>query len=144
MWGLMALSSTVVALVLAPALADTPAKVPTKMESPLAAIPSGTTVLVDHGLSGWVMWIQPGLKLPFDLRSEIYSPDWIKGFQESMAVMPGWQSYVRDTGAAYALLPNDSPLGLALGERLAWSKVASADGYILWRSSGAQPTPSGG
>jgi hypothetical protein len=143
MWGLIAITTTVVAIVLAPVVADTPAKVPTRLQPTMSAIPSGTTVLVDHGLSGWVMWTEPRLKVALDLRSEIYSARWIKGFQEAMAVMPGWQSYVRDTGATYALLPNDSPLGLALGERLAWSKVASGDGYILWRSSGAQPTAPG-
>ena len=133
-WGLMALSTTVVAIALAPVVARSPAKVPTELESTMSAIPPATTVLVDHGLTGWVMWTEPRLRLTLDLRSEVYSARWIKGFQEAMAVMPGWQAYVRETGATYALLPNRSSLGLALGERLAWSKVASADGYTVWRA----------
>jgi hypothetical protein len=134
MWGLMGLSTTIVAIVLAPPLAQAPSKVPTSLTSRLEAIPAGSTLLPDHALSGWLMWTQPDLKEAFDLRSEIYSPTWIRRFQGALAVQPGWQSFVADTGAQWALLPDDSSLGLALGERLAWQRVGRGQGFTLWRS----------
>ena len=134
MWGLMALSTTVVAMALAPLVAHAPAKVPTSLTNRLNAIPSGSTILSDHALSGWLMWTQPDLKEAFDLRSEVYPASWIGRFQSAVAVQPGWQSFIADTGAQWALLPDDSSLGLALGERLAWHRVDHAQGFTLWRS----------
>jgi hypothetical protein len=78
------------------------------------------------------MWTQPDLKEAFDLRSEIYSAEWIRRFQSALAVRPGWREYLADTQARYALLPDDSQLGLALGERLAWTRAARGQGFTLW------------
>jgi hypothetical protein len=133
MWGVLALSTTVAAFALAPVVADQPAKVPASLASRLDAIPAGTTILSDHSLSGWLMWTQPDVKQAFDLRSEIYSAEWIRRFQSAVAVQPGWQDFITDTHARYALLPNGSPLGLALGERLGWQREAPAQGFALWK-----------
>ncbi len=132
MWGLMAIATTVAAVALAPVVAEEPAKVPTALAARLDAIPAGSTILSDHALSGWLMWTHPDLKEAFDLRSEIYSAEWIRRYQSAFAVQPGWQTFVSDTGARYALLPQDSSLGLALGERLAWHDIAEAQGFTLW------------
>ena len=132
MWVLLALSATALAVAMAPTVAARPAKVPVSLAPALGAIPAGTTILSDHALSGWLMWTQPDLKEAFDLRSEIYSAEWIRRFQSALAVRPGWQDYLADTQARYALLPDDSPLGLALGERLAWTRTARGQGFTLW------------
>ena len=78
--------------------------------------------------------VEARLKLVFDSRSEAYSRQFHLDFARMMAAAPGWDRILRDTGAAYALVPQDSPIAAALTERLSWTRLSVDAGYVLLRA----------
>lgn len=108
-----------------------PTDVPTALLPRLTAMPAGTRVLAQGDLTGWILDKSPQLRLVEDLRIESYSSTFIKRYIAAMAAQPGWDSFVRDTGAKVAMLPSDSPLQAALREQLQWTTLATARGIVL-------------
>jgi uncharacterized protein (DUF983 family) len=132
--GTAVLALTAAALVAAPlswANASQPAGVPKRLSSTLGQIPPGSTMLAQGDMSSWLLWSQPQVKLVFDSRSEIYSRRFHLDFARMMAAAPGWDRVLSDTGATYALVPQDSPIAAALVERQQWSSLGSDAGYVL-------------
>lgn len=97
----------------------------------LAELPAGTVVLDDFGVSGWLLWEHPDLKPVVDLRVEIYGADYLRSYIGAERVRPGWQDYVRSTGARFALLEVKSPLGDALLHRAGWTEVTRQGRFVL-------------
>jgi hypothetical protein len=100
----------------------------------LSAIPSGTVVLAQGDVSGWLFWADPGVRPVLDPRIEIYSPAHIRAFVSAMAAGPGWRDFVDRTRARYALVLTDSPIATALVERASWSQIGKDAGYVLLRA----------
>jgi hypothetical protein len=108
------------------------------VDSALAELPDGTVVLDDFGLSGWLLWKHPSLKLVIDLRVEIYSPEYIATYRRAEKVEPGWQDLLRQTRATHAVLKTDSALGAALQQRLGWTSAAVVGDYELLHAPALQ------
>jgi hypothetical protein len=102
-----------------------------RVDTALAALPARTVVLADFGISGWVLWRHPELAPVADLRGELYAPDHLTAYRHALTVEPGWQDFVRTTGARAALVEDDSALGDALRGRLGWSITASQGDFLL-------------
>jgi hypothetical protein len=130
-WVVGVLVASAVGIAANTVLSTQPAHVPHGLDADLAALKPGSTVLVEHGQSGWLMWRHPQLRVVVDLRSEIYSERDIRGYVTAMNAEPGWREYVASTGAQEALLPSQGALALALRERASWTAVASSGGYTL-------------
>jgi hypothetical protein len=134
-WGIASVFVGVLALAipLAPILAGTPDGVPGKLSASLKALPAGSVILDDQPQSGWLLYTQPHLRPVIDLRSELYDPNYLRRFNDAMAVKPGWEQFVRKSGASAALVPEGAPIIEALTERLGWVITAKGDGYLVMR-----------
>jgi hypothetical protein len=128
------LIALIIAAPLSAARAQKPAAVPQRLAPQLSAIPSGTVVLAQGGISGWLSWADPGVKPVLDPRIEIYPRAQLRAFASAMAAGPGWRQFVSRTGARYALLLGGSPLATALVERARWSQIGKDAGYVLLRA----------
>lgn len=127
--------AAVVALALAAPLSASRAQdvkgVPTALLSPLAALPSGTHVIADGDLTGWLLFMTPQLKPVFDIRVEVYAPRHVTGFIDALQAKPSWRSYVERTHTRAAVLESDAPLVSALTGQWGWKALAHNGGYVL-------------
>jgi len=133
-WAALILVALVAAAPLSAARAQEPVAVPQRLKPQLSLIPSGTVVLAQGDISGWLFWVDPGLRPVLDPRVEIYSPAHVRAFVSTMAARPGWRQFVNRTGAHYALVPSDSPIAAALVERAGWSQIGKDAGFVLLRA----------
>ena len=133
-WAALILVALVAAVPLAEARAQNPVAVPQRLMPQLSAIPSGTVVLAAGDISGWLFWAEPGVKPVLDPRIEIYPAAHIRAFVSTMAAGPGWEQFVRRTGARYALVLSDSAIASALIERARWTQIGKDAGYVLLRA----------
>jgi len=133
-WTALVLIALLVAVPLSAARAQEPVGVPQALAPQLSAIPSGTVVLAQGDVSGWLFWADPGVRPVLDPRIEIYSPAHIRAFVSAMAAGPGWRDFVDRTRARYALVLTDSPIATALVERASWSQIGKDAGYVLLRA----------
>ena len=69
-----------------------------------------------------------------DLRSEVYSPEYLRAYRNNERVRPGWQAFITRTGATVALLSEDSALSDALQGHLHWRVTGRDNGYVLLES----------
>jgi hypothetical protein len=128
--GLVA-AAAIIAAPIAEAVAQRPSGWPEGLRPQLAAIPAKTVVLNDFAAGGWLLWAEPQLTPVIDLRSEIYSMAYIRDYQRTEDVLPGWQTFLDRTKPKYALLRATAPLTVALREQLKWTPVGEDVGYVL-------------
>jgi hypothetical protein len=133
-WAGLIVVALLCAAPLSAARAQSPAAVPQALSRQLSAIPSGTVVLADGNISGWLFWADPGVRPVLDPRIEIYPPAHIRAFISAMAAGPGWEQFVSRTGARYALVLSDSAIAAALVERAGWTRSGKDAGYVLLRA----------
>ena len=135
-WLGLSLAAAMIAMPIAVAMAQKPFGVPDRLRPQLAALPAKTVVLDQFAISGWLLWAEPQLIPVADLRSEVYSAEYLTAFRNNESVGPGWQSFITRTGATAALLRKDSALADALQHQLRW-RVTGQDllggdiGYLL-------------
>jgi hypothetical protein len=101
------------------------------IDSALARVPARSVVLADFGVSGWMLWRHPDLVPTADLRGEIYSAGYLRSYVDASDAKPGWDGFVRETGARYALVERTSALGDALTHQERWRLVASSPRFLL-------------
>jgi hypothetical protein len=106
-----------------PQTADVPGGVPTRLQPRLAALPSGSAVLVDDGIGGWMEWAVPDVHPVIDGMLDAYPVSYIQDFEDFQDVKPGWQDFVRSSGADAAVVLEDSPAAAALQDQLGWKPV---------------------
>jgi hypothetical protein len=133
-WVSLILIAFMAAAPLSAARAQNPVAVPQRLTPQLSAIASGTVVLADGNISGWLFWAEPDVKPVLDPRIEIYPSAHIRAFVSAMAAGPGWEQFVNRTSARYALVLTDSPIATALAERAHWSQIGKDAGYVLLRA----------
>lgn len=132
-WVLIAIAA-LIAIPVSAGLAKKPALTPEGLRPALAALPAGSVVLNDFGVSGWLLWAEPDLVPVVDLRSEIYSKEYIADYNNAEQVRQGWQKYVKRVKPTYALLRTEAPLRLALQDALHWTTVKQDSGYVLLKA----------
>ena len=134
-WAVGLLVAGLVAIPLARAHVDTVGAVPVALQEQVRALPPQTRVLADGDVTGWLLFEAPQTRPVFDLRIESYGAEYVKDYIGAVAAEPGWESFVAKGQATVALLPEQSPLALALVEQLDWTVVARGDGYQLVEAS---------
>jgi hypothetical protein len=134
-WAALVLIALVAAAPLSAARAQDPVAVPQLLKSQLSLIPSGTVLLAEGDVSGWLFWADPQVKPVLDPRIEIYPPAHVRAFVSAMAAGPGWRQFVDRTGARYALVLTGSPIATALRERAGWSQIGKDAGFVLLRAA---------
>jgi hypothetical protein len=138
--GLVA-AAALVAVPIAGAVAQHPSGWPEKLRPQLAALPAKSVVLNDFAIGGWLLWAEPALTPVIDLRSEIYSMEYIRDYRRAEEVRPGWEVFLRQTHPTYALLPEKAPLTVALRERRGWTTVGRDADYVLLKAPDRLPAP---
>jgi hypothetical protein len=133
-WAALILTALLAAAPLSAARAQNPVGLPQRLTPQLSAIPSGTVVLADGDISGWLFWTEPGVKPVLDPRIEIYPVEHLRAFVSAMAAGPGWRRFISRTGARYALVAADSAIANALVDRAGWSRIGKDAGFVLLRS----------
>src|ERR1019366_6285221 len=71
-----------------------PVAVPQRLKPQLSLIPSGSVVLAEGDVSGWLFWADPQVKPVLDPRIEIYSAAHVRAFVSALAAGPGWRQFV--------------------------------------------------
>lgn len=97
----------------------------------LDALPPGTMVLNDFGVSGWLLWRHPTLRPVVDLRVEIYPAQHLRDYIRTENVRPGWEDLITRTGARVAVMEVKSPLADALEHRLGWRVVTREGRFVV-------------
>jgi len=140
-WVGLVTAAAIVAMPISAAVAQQPSGWPEGLRPKLAAIPARTVVLNDFTAGGWLLWAAPTLTPVIDLRSEIYSADYVRDYKHTEEVRPGWQSFLDRTEPRYALLKTKAPLSAALQEQLGWTTVGTDAGYALLKAPSAPRSP---
>ncbi|SES43732.1 hypothetical protein SAMN05216199_3651 [Pedococcus cremeus] len=123
----------VVAVPVAGAQAGHPRGTPYALQPALAALPTGTRILVDSDTSGWVMFAAPQLRPVYDLRVESYTSLRVRNYMTMVAAEPGWEGLLSSSGATAALVKEDAPVRAALAGEAGWSDLGSGSGLVLMR-----------
>lgn len=134
-WVALILIALVAAAPLSAARAQHPVGVPDQLRPQLSLIPTGTVVLAEGDISGWLFWADPQVRPVLDPRIEIYSAVHVRAFVSAMATDPGWLQFVNKTGAGYALVLTGSPIATALTERAGWSQIGEDAGLVLLKAT---------
>ena len=133
-WVGLVTAAAIVAAPITAAVAQRPSGWPEGLRPQLAAIPAKTVVLNDFAAGGWLLWAEPQLTPVIDLRSEVYSMEYIRDYRRTEEVRAGWQGFLDRTKPRYALLKAGAPLTVALREKLRWTPVARDGDYVLLRA----------
>jgi hypothetical protein len=140
-WIALVAAAAIVAVPIAGAVAQRPSGWPEGLRRQLGAIPAKTVVLNDFAAGGWLLWAEPQLRPVIDLRSEIYSMEYINDYRRTEQVRAGWQEFLHRTHPQYALLKTDAPLTVALRQQLSWTTVGQDTGYVLLKAPPARMPP---
>jgi hypothetical protein len=132
--GAATLASLVLAAVLVPATATSPADVPSSFDRTLAAMPQGTVVWNVDALGGWLLYSHPNVEPTMDTRAEVYGPDYLSSYVRAISGYPGWQETIASTGAKYAMVSEDGALADGLQRQLGWTVVATEKPYVLLKA----------
>ena len=133
-WLGLSLAAALIAMPMAEAMAQKPYGVPERLRPQLAALPPRTVVLDQFAISGWLLWAEPHLIPVADLRSEVYSSEYLAAYRNNESVGPGWQTFITRTGATTAVLSEDTPLADALRQQLHWRVTGRDNGFILMQA----------
>lgn len=120
-----------VAAVVVPRTAVEPAKVPSRMDDALQALPPGSIVYNAYELGGWLRWRHPDLEPVVDGMTEAYSVEHLRDFGRTQAVAGGWQETFDAWDPSAALVADNSPLAAALVDQRDWTRVAEDEGFVL-------------
>lgn len=113
-----------------PHTADEAAGVPSAFGPRLAALSGESAVAVEDGTGAWIEWRYPRLNPVIDGMFDAYSVAYIKRYTDYVAVAPGWQRFVADSGAKVAVLRSGSSLGDAVQHQLHWRVVQRSEAWI--------------
>ncbi len=111
------------ALLAAPHTAARAGQVPDRFADRLAALPAGSSVLVEDPVGAWIEWRFPTLSPGYDGLAPAYPARYLERFAAFHAVGPGWRTFVADSHARVAVLVEGSALTEAMRARLGWRQV---------------------
>jgi hypothetical protein len=122
--------AAVVAL-LAPSVATRPIPYPTGLDRALSELPSGTGVLNEYRLGGWLLWNHPDLDPYVDGRADVYSVAHLQKIYRVMDRAPGWYEEVAEDGLGAALLREANPVADDLVSDHGWTVAGRDRSWVL-------------
>lgn len=113
----------------APRIAAVPGgDVPGGFDRKLDALPSGTTVLNDYALGGWLAWQHPRLNRWVDGLAEAYPVAHLADVTTVQFQEPGWRRVLARSGATIAIVRDGTARAL---EGDGWRPIARDRGWVL-------------
>lgn len=103
------------------------------VDAALSAMPPGTEVAVDVGVSGWVLAAHPGIRPLRDLRAEVYTQPVAEAYEILAKGRQGWQGYADREGVTVVLAVVDERLDREIAADGGWNAVATDGRYRIWR-----------
>jgi MYXO-CTERM domain-containing protein len=103
------------------------------MDPTLSALPPGTKVLDDWDQGGYFMWRYPQLDLVMHGYGDTFTTEELRRNTGLIALDPGWETSLRESGARVALLRPWSRLAYVLAEQ-GWRVVHESDAFELLRA----------
>lgn len=134
-----ALGYLVVLGLVVPQTAAAPTDVPSRLEPRLEALPAESIVLVDDGIGAWMEWAVPDVDPVIDGMLDAYPVDYIEDFMDFRDVKPGWQDFVRRSGAKAAVLVEDSSVAAAMRDQLGWKAVQTDRDWVYLEAPDSRP-----
>jgi hypothetical protein len=107
-----------------------PKYVPTSLDPVLDRLPAGTVVFNTYGIGGWVTWRHPDLHPVIDGLATPYSTQYFADFHAALDGKPGWQRFVRSTGATATYMADVFRLPSLLRQH-GWVPMARSGGYVV-------------
>jgi hypothetical protein len=101
------------------------------VEGALAGLPTGTVVFNHDAFGGWLEWKHPNVAPVIDTMEDAYQPAYIVRYVAAMQLAPGWEAFMRQSGAHYALIYPSSPLAAELQRHWGWRPLASSPSAVL-------------
>ena len=86
----------------------------------IAHVPPGRLFTTDRW-ADYLIYAEPGRRVFFDCRSDLYGPQFVSAYQTIMRAAPGWQEVLRAHGLTVALVPAQSPISAALADSADWT-----------------------
>jgi hypothetical protein len=117
-----------------PRTSDDPLAVPRWADPALGTLPTGTKVLDDWNLGGYLMWRYPRLDLVMHGYGDTFTTAELDRNTGFLLVSPGWEEDLRATGARVALLRPGSRLGYVLSAQEGWSVVHRSGALEMLRA----------
>lgn len=102
-----------------------------RIDRALSAVPAHSVVMADFGVSGWLLWTHPDLVPAADLRMEMYPNAYLHRYLDAGNADPGWQGFIDQIGARYALVERTSAIGDALVHERRWTAIATSSTFML-------------
>jgi hypothetical protein len=118
------LAGAAVVTVLAPNRSVYDPPVPANVNTVLSRLPTNTVVFNEYVLGGWLEWEHANLSPVIDTLADAYRPTYLADYVSAVRLGPGWERFLRQTGARYALLTPSSPLAVELQKHWGWRTVA--------------------
>jgi hypothetical protein len=118
-----AVASLIVLALLVPQTSARPPAEPAWLDADLSALAPGTVVVSDWGFGGYLMWRFPGLNLMMHGYGDTFTLAELQRNGDILTVAPGWDSKLRATHAAIAVLPPSYRLAYALEHFEGWRVV---------------------
>lgn len=106
---------------------------PVSYDRQLSAIPDDAVMINELGDGGYLAWRYPDLRIVGDGLTDQYPVDWLERWFRARRGEPGWEGFVEDSGADYALLDQGSPLRLGLMS-LDWTVVQDGQDRVLLKA----------
>lgn len=136
----VAASSLVALAFVVPHTAAKPASsLPTAFDDRIRALPQGAVLFNDLRDGGYLMWRHPEVSIVGDGLTDQYSPSWVRGWFGALENEPGWEQFVSETGAGFALLETEKPIVTSLRSH-GWTVVAESGGRSLLRKPAGPQT----
>jgi hypothetical protein len=107
---------------------------PDGIASVLADLPTGTRVLDDYNLSGYLLFRAPHIRVAIDGRADRYGSDFIHHYLTAVSGAPGWKPWVTGLHADYAVLSEHSPLPELMRTQLGWTQVLNDRDFVLLKA----------
>jgi hypothetical protein len=101
----------------------------------LRALPPGTKVLDDWDQGGYFMWRHPQLDLMMHGYGDTFTTEELRRNTGLIALDPGWETSLRESGARVALLRPWSSLAYVLAQQ-GWQVVHESEAFELLRAPG--------
>ncbi|WP_457185359.1 hypothetical protein [Nocardioides sp. P5_E3] len=133
---LAALAAAVGVGLVVPYTAAEPAEVPRGLDASLDSL-GPTVVFNSYEVGGWLRWQHPDLEPVVDGMTEAYPVQHLQAYAVVQAAAPGWDEAFEEWSPGAALLPEASPLALALREQWGWVELDKDAGYQLLVPPGA-------
>lgn len=103
------------------------------VDGALAALPAGTPVAVDLGVTGWVLHRHPQVRPYRDLRAEVYTAATGAAYEELDKGRAGWRAYADEHDVRVILVVEGEALDRQLVADPTWRVTAGDGTYRLWR-----------